>query len=109
MDAINGTSCPSSRARLSARAALSWAQFDQSELSTTDARRFDADMTVGRLGSLRFAHLSCRGSAIHRVPAADTSEAGGDTLIVQLAGCGTLTQFGKHADLGQGDVALLDL
>lgn len=108
MDGIAGTACPTSRSRLSAWAAQYSAQFGQSELSTTDARRFDADMKVGRLGTLRFAHLSCRGSAIDRVPATDMSEASGYTLVVQLEGFGTLTQFGQHSELRQGDLALLD-
>ncbi len=107
MDFIDSSKCPTSRNRLSAWAAQ-YSNFDHSELFATDARHFDADMHVGQLGALRFARLSCRGSSLDRMPAGDLTEASGYTLIVQIAGHGRLTQFGQHAELGPGDIALFE-
>ena len=79
-----------------------------SELFANDARHFDADIRVGQLGPLRFAQLTCRGSSLDRMPAGDVSEAAGFTLIVQMAGHGHLAQFGQHAELAPGDIALFE-
>lgn len=107
MEAIDSRTCPTSRSRLSAWAAQ-YSSFDHSELFATDARHFDADMRVGQLGALRFAHLTCRGSSLDRMPTGDAPDAAGYTLIVQIAGAGRLAQFGEHAELAAGDVALFE-
>lgn len=107
MEAIDNRACSASRSRLAAWAAQ-YGSFDHSELVANDARHFDADMRVGQLGPLRFAHLTCRGSSLDRMPAGDVSEAAGFTLIVQVAGHGHLAQFGQHAELAPGDIALFE-
>ena len=43
-------------------------------LDVVDLARFDAQMQVGRLGALRFARVTCRGSAVDRVPSGDAGE-----------------------------------
>jgi AraC-like DNA-binding protein len=97
------------RTRVAAWAAQYCAQFDRAELFATDVERFDAQIHVGALAALRFARLACSGSAIDRTPA-DSAGAGGHsyTVIVQLAGTGILSQYGHHATLSTGDMALCD-
>lgn len=109
MDAIASRPGSANRSRLATWAAQYCEQFDDGELFASDLERFDAQMQVGKLGALRFAQMTCRGSALDRVPAACTAEsAPGYTLIVQLEGRGTLSQYGQHAELVAGDVALSD-
>lgn len=97
------------RTRVAAWAAQYCAQFDRAQLFAADADRFDAQIHVGTLAALRFARLACSGSAIDRTPA-DSSSTGvhSYTVIVQLAGTGMLSQYGHHARLEAGDLALCD-
>ena len=108
MDTIESRTGATSRSRLTAWASQYSEQFDHSELFAKDVRQFDADMRVGQLGPLRFAQVACRGSAVDRVPAGDISEACVYTLVVQIAGFGSLSQFGQHSELGPGDIALFE-
>jgi AraC family transcriptional activator of tynA and feaB len=78
------------------------------ELSVAMLRQFDAEVRTSQLGALRFAQLSCRGHAIDRASPGDLVEASVYTLLVQVAGTGTLSQFGQHAELAAGDVALFE-
>ena len=106
------TSHLSTRNRMAAWAAQYCAQFDRAELQPADADRFEAHLEVGELGPLRFARLSCGGSAIDRRPAqAATGIHAGTpsyTVIVQVSGTGTLSQYGQTALLHPGDLALCD-
>jgi AraC family transcriptional activator of tynA and feaB len=109
MEAINTRPESPNRSRLAAWAAQYGAQFDRSDILTNDLARFDAQMRVGKLGALRFAQMACRGSAVDRVLTGDPGEAPlGYTLIVQLEGQGTLSQYGQIAQLNPGDLALCD-
>jgi AraC family transcriptional activator of tynA and feaB len=109
VEAIASRSGPANRSRLATWTAQYCEQFDEGELFASDLERFDAHMQVGKLGTLRFAQVTCRGSAIDRVPAPYTADAApGYTLIVQLEGSGTLCQYGQHAELAVGDIALSD-
>jgi len=108
VDTFSSSGLPT-RTRVAAWAAQYCAQFDRAELFAADMERFDAQIHVGTLASLRFARLACSGSAIDRTPA-DGMAAGQHsyTVIVQLSGSGTLAQYGQHAHLQPGDLALCD-
>lgn len=109
MEAMNSRPGPPNRSRLAAWAAQYSTHFDRSELFASDLARFDAQMQVGKLGALRFARVTCRGSAVDRVPTGDAAEAQpGYTLIVQVDGHGALSQYGQRAELAAGDLALCD-
>jgi AraC-like DNA-binding protein len=109
MEATNTRPGVPSRSRLAAWTAQYSAHFDRSELFAADLARFDAQMQVGKLGALRFARVTCTGSAVDRVPTSDASESqSGYTLIVQVEGRGTLSQYGQRSELAAGDLALCD-
>jgi AraC-like DNA-binding protein len=103
------TRTESPRRRLADWAAQYGVQPDRGDIPGWDLARFDAQLRVGRLGTLRFAQLSCTGNAGDRPQGADAGEAlAGYTLIVQLEGQGTLSQYGQIAELNAGDLALCD-
>jgi AraC family transcriptional activator of tynA and feaB len=82
--------------------------FERADLAAELARS-DAQMQHGEVGLLRYARLTCRSKPLDLVPMADASDAPcGYTLILQLDGCGTLSQYGQCAQLGGGDLALCD-
>ena len=109
MESINGFTAQPGRARVAGWSAHSSMLFDRTELVASDLARFDAEMRSGEMGALRFARVTCRSSALDRVPIADASEApSGYTLIVQLEGRGILSQYGQSAELTPGDLALCD-
>lgn len=96
------------RSRVAAWTAHYCAQFDRAEIIPTDLERFNAAIHTGELGALRFARLSCVGSAIDRaqLPGATTTHS--YALIVQLGGSGTLCQYGQQAQVQAGDLVLCD-
>lgn len=96
------------RGRIAAWTARYCAQFERAEITPSDLDRFDADIQPGELGGLRFARVACIGSAIGRTPAAGASGAPSYTLIVQLSGAGSLSQYGQVARMQAGDLALCD-
>jgi len=100
------TSGAATRSRFAAWTAHYCAQFEHAEIVPADLERFDAAIQTGELGSLRFARLSCAGSAIDRTQSAAVAHS--YSLIVQLAGSGTLCQYGQEAHLQPGDLALCD-
>jgi AraC family transcriptional activator of tynA and feaB len=63
---------------------------------------------TGELGQLRFARLSCAGSAINRSLAPGDAAIHSYSLILQQSGTGTLSQYGREAHLQPGDMALCD-
>ena len=108
MDTFSLSGLPT-RTRVAAWAAQYCAQFDRAELFAADVERFDAQIQVGSLAALRFARLACSGSAIDRTAPESTGIGGHSyTVIVQLAGTGVLSQYGHHATLSAGDLALCD-
>lgn len=96
------------RSRVAAWTAHYCAQFDRAEIIPADLERFDAAIQTGELGPLRFARLSCMGSAIDRSLAPGATAAHSYSLIVQISGSGTLTQYGQEAHMQPGDLALCD-
>jgi AraC-like DNA-binding protein len=96
------------RSRVAAWTAHYCAQFDRAEFVPYDLERFNAAIHTGELASLRFARLSCVGSAIDRSQTPDTAAAHSYSLVVQLTGSGTLCQYGQEAHMQPGDLALCD-
>lgn len=82
---------------------------DRAEIVAADAERFDAGIETGEVGPLRFARLSCIGSAIDRYqnPSGSTRTST-YTIVVQITGSGTLAQYGQRANMLPGDIALCD-
>lgn len=97
-----------SRSRLAAWTAQYWAQFGRAELVPSDLEHFNAAIQTGELGVLRFAQLSCVGSAIDRKLARGGTEPQSYSLILQLSGSGRLSQYGQEAHMQSGDLALCD-
>jgi AraC family transcriptional activator of tynA and feaB len=97
-----------SRSRVAAWTAHYCAQFDRAEIVPADLERFNAAIHTGQLGTLRFARLSCVGSAIDRTLAPGTTLPQSYSLILQLSGAGTLSQYGQEAHMQSGDLALCD-
>jgi AraC-like DNA-binding protein len=102
------TSGLATRSRVAAWTAHYCAQFDRAEITPTDLERFNAAIQTGELGALRFARLSCVGSAIDRSLTPGAGAAHSYSLIVQLSGSGTLCQYGQEAHMQAGDLALCD-
>jgi hypothetical protein len=96
------------RGKVAAWTARYCAQFDHAEITPADLDRFEAELQPGELGALRFARLSCVGSAIGRAPSAGSTTTRSYTVIVQLTGSGTLCQYGQQAQMQPGDLALCD-
>ncbi|HTQ36440.1 MAG TPA: helix-turn-helix domain-containing protein [Steroidobacteraceae bacterium] len=97
------------RGRLAAWTAHFCAQFDHAEIVPANLERFDAGLQTGQVGTLRFARLSCLGSAIDRSRLSGTAAAAHSySLIAQLRGSGTLSQYGQVACMEAGDLALCD-
>jgi len=84
-------------------------QSDHNEHFAADFRRLDLQIQTGRLGVLHFAQVASRGSAVDRVLTGDAADCTpAYTLIVQISGQGTLSQFGQQAELKPGDLVLCD-
>lgn len=82
---------------------------DRAEIVASDADRFDAGIEIGDIGPLRFARLSCVGSAIDRYQAAaPVARTPSYAVIVQLSGSGTFAQYGQNAAMLPGDITLCD-
>lgn len=96
------------RNRVTAWSASYCAHLDRAEIVAADADRFDAGLDLGEIGTLRFARLTCVGSAIERYQSPTGARAQSFSVIVQLAGAGTLSQYGQKAHLVVGDLALCD-
>jgi AraC family transcriptional activator of tynA and feaB len=108
VEAINSRQGQSIRSRLAQWAAYN-EHLDHSDFFAPDLRRIDAQLQVGRLGALRFAQVVCRTTSVDLAPAGDvTDTAPGYTLIVQIDGHGTVSQYGQQAELTPGDLALCD-
>jgi AraC-like DNA-binding protein len=107
VDACNTPGIPT-RSRIAAWTARYCAQFDRTRIVPADLERFDAGLQTGELGALRFARLSCVGSAIDRSLVPDPGSLHSYTLIAQLSGSGALSQYGQAAQLQAGDLALCD-
>jgi AraC-like DNA-binding protein len=108
VEAVRSTGA-TTRNRVAAWAAHYCAQIDRAEIVASDAERFDAGIETGEIGPLRFARLSCVGSAIDRYQApAAPSRTPSYAIIVQLTGSGTLSQYGQRANMLPGDIALCD-
>lgn len=110
MEAIETRPGWPSRSHTSAWPSARPQQSVQSELFGPELQHLGAQLQVGRLGALRFAHAACRGNAVERIHAPGTgAETTSDyTLIVQLEGHGSLSQYGQHAELAAGELALSD-
>ena len=97
------------RSRIAGWNARNGTMIDRSELVASDLARVEAEVHAGEMGTLRFARIVCRGSALDRIPLTDRIDApAGYTLILQVEGRGLLSQYGQTAELGQGDLALCD-
>ncbi len=97
-----------SRNRVAAWIAQFCAEFEWTEIIPSDVERFNAAIETGELGPLRFARLSCIGSSINCSLASGTRSVHSFSLIVQLRGTGTISQYGQEATMQPGDLALCD-
>jgi AraC family transcriptional regulator, positive regulator of tynA and feaB len=85
------------------------APLDHAGLAAAERVRQDLELHLGDLGPLRITRLLSGNSTIHRTRArvADTSSRT-YSLVLQIQGSGTLSQYGNEAQLDHGDLALYD-
>ncbi len=85
------------------------AQLDHAGSATAERGRQELEQPLGDLGPLRITRLLCGNTAIHRTRARVVDAAARTySLILQIQGAGTLSQYGNEAALEHGDLALYD-
>lgn len=83
--------------------------FEDGDAFAADLQRLDAHVHTGRLGALRFAQVACHSHAVDRLSAPGSADiCSGYTLITQLEGRGSVSQYGQQSELEAGDIALFD-
>jgi AraC family transcriptional activator of tynA and feaB len=97
------------RARVAAWNALYCARLDKAEVTTADHESFDAELTLGTLGPIRVARITCGRSSIARTSRHIVHAPGRVfSFVLQARGSGVFSQYGQEAALKQGDITLCD-
>jgi AraC-like DNA-binding protein len=98
----------SARSGVAAWSDLYPAQLDHAGIAAAERGRQELEQHLGDLGPLRVSRLLCGSTAMHRsrTRVADASRT--YSLILQIQGSGTLSQYGNESQLEHGDLALYD-
>ncbi|MEJ0036119.1 MAG: helix-turn-helix domain-containing protein [Gammaproteobacteria bacterium] len=108
METIRASGLPG-RARAAAWNALYSARLDQVDVTPADHDTFDAELTLGNLGPIRVARITCGRSSIARTPRHIVHAPGRVfSFILQARGNGVFAQYGNEASLKEGDITLCD-
>lgn len=108
MQTFKASSLPM-HSRIAAWNELYCSQLERANLSPANRQEFEAELHLGNLGPLRVVRLCCSNSAIDRTANhIDQSVQRTYTLLLQVRGNGTLTQYGNEALLQAGDITLYD-
>ena len=96
------------RTRVAAWAALYSSRLDKVDLTPAD-ENFEAELTLGTLGPMRVARMTCGRSSIARTPRHIVHAPGrAFSFILQARGGGVFAQYGNEAPLREGDITLCD-
>jgi AraC-like DNA-binding protein len=99
----------SGRTRGAAWTALYSSRLDKVDVTPADQETFDAELTVGNLGPMRVARITCGRSSIARTPRHIVHAPGRIfSFILQVRGSGVFAQYGHEASLREGDITLCD-
>jgi AraC-like DNA-binding protein len=97
------------RTRGAAWTALYSARLDKADVTPADQETFDAELTLGDLGPIRIARITCGRSSIARTSRHIVHAPGRVfSFILQARGSGVLAQYGHEASLEEGDITLCD-
>ncbi len=99
----------SGRTRVAAWTALYSSRLDKVDVTPADQENFEAELTLGMLGPIRVARMTCGRSSIARTPRHIVHAPGRVfSFILQARGNGVLAQYGHEARLREGDITLCD-
>lgn len=97
------------RARVAAWNALYSSRLDKVDVTPANHDTFDAELTLGSLGPMRVARITCGRSSIARTPRHIVHAPGRVfSFILQARGRGVFAQYGHEAPLNEGDITLCD-
>jgi AraC family transcriptional activator of tynA and feaB len=97
------------RTRIAAWNALYSSRLENVDVTPADPETFDAQLTLGTLGPIRVARITCTRSSIARTPQHIVHAPGRVfSFILQARGSGVLAQYGHEAPLREGDITLCD-
>jgi AraC-like DNA-binding protein len=97
------------RTRVAAWNALYSSRLESASVTPADHETFDAQLTLGTLGPIRVAKMTCARSSIARTPQHIVHAPGRVfSFILQARGSGVLAQYGHEAPLREGDITLCD-
>jgi AraC-like DNA-binding protein len=97
------------RTRVAAWNALYSSRLDQVDVTPANQDTFDAELTLGTLGPIRVARITCGRSSIARTPRHIVHAPGRVfSFILQARGSGVFAQYGHEAPLREGDITLCD-
>ena len=97
------------RTRVAAWNALYSSRLDKVDVTPADHETFEAELTLGTLGPMRVARITCGRSSIARTPRHIVHAPGRVfSFILQARGHGVFAQYGHEASLEEGDITLCD-
>jgi AraC-like DNA-binding protein len=89
--------------------ALYSSRLDQVDVTTANHETFEAELTLGTLGPMRVARITCGRSSFARTPRHIVHAPGRVfSFILQARGRGVFAQYGHEAPLEEGDITLCD-
>jgi AraC family transcriptional regulator, positive regulator of tynA and feaB len=97
------------RTRVAAWNALYSSRLEKVDVTPANQETFDAELTLGTLGPIRLARMTCARSSIARTSRHIVHAPGRVfSFILQARGSGVLAQYGHEAPLKEGDITLCD-
>lgn len=97
------------RTRVAAWNALYSSRLDKVDVTPANQDTFEAELTLGTLGPMRVARITCGRSSIARTPRHIVHAPGRVfSFILQARGRGVFAQYGHEAALEEGDITLCD-